>query len=62
MADITMCNNEKCKKAKSCYRFMANANPYLQSYLIEPKNNCESRDYEMYIEVVNSKGNGVKNK
>jgi hypothetical protein len=32
MPDITMCLNKGCKKAKKCYRFMAEPEPNYQSY------------------------------
>jgi hypothetical protein len=32
MADITMCSNIKCDLSGSCYRFLAIANEYYQSY------------------------------
>ena len=32
MADVTMCLNKDCKLKYSCYRFMAKANIYRQSY------------------------------
>lgn len=49
MADITMCTNEKCTLSKTCYRFNAAENPYRQSYLAEPKKDCEDRKYEYYL-------------
>lgn len=37
MADITMCCNTLCPINQTCYRFMAVANEYRQSYqLFEP--------------------------
>lgn len=44
MADISMCQNVKCKDRDSCYRFTATPNPYWQSYILLPsknKNECE---------------------
>ena len=32
MADITMCEGLNCKKKTKCYRYLANPNPYLQSW------------------------------
>lgn len=32
MPDISMCNNIKCKRRLTCYRFTAKPNPYMQSY------------------------------
>lgn len=49
MPDITMCNDSKCAARKSCYRFTAKANPYRQSYFVEPpeKNKHGSCGYFM---------------
>lgn len=35
MADITMCEDEKCSKARYCYRFTAPENLWRQAYFIE---------------------------
>ena len=32
MPDISMCENQDCPFNTSCYRFTAEANPYIQSY------------------------------
>lgn len=32
MPDISMCANEACKDKQSCYRYMAEPNPYRQAY------------------------------
>jgi hypothetical protein len=32
MADITMCKGINCNQTNSCYRYLAKANPYRQSY------------------------------
>ena len=32
MPDISMCENEACDMKEKCYRFMAEPNPYRQSY------------------------------
>ena len=34
MADITMCQDNKCAKHELCYRAQATANPYRQSYFM----------------------------
>ena len=34
MADITMCNDTKCPRCLTCYRFMADVNPTRQSFFI----------------------------
>lgn len=40
MQDIAKCNNEKCDKAKRCYRFMA-PQKELQVWAYFDDNNCE---------------------
>ena len=35
MPDITMCHGDNCPQKENCYRFMATANPYRQSYFVE---------------------------
>ena len=34
MSDITMCQNNTCKKRERCYRFTAKASEYQQSYFV----------------------------
>lgn len=41
MPDICMCQNEKCGKKKTCYRYMAIPDRYWQSYFYPDENNCE---------------------
>jgi hypothetical protein len=44
MPDICMCKNQICTQKETCYRFMAEPNPYNQSYCTfgQNKNNeCE---------------------
>lgn len=48
MADIMMCTNEECKQAPTCYRFNAEANEHRQSYMADPKKDCEEQEYEYY--------------
>jgi hypothetical protein len=46
MADITMCEGVNCDKRLTCYRYLATANPYAQSYFSEtPINNGECDMY-----------------
>lgn len=35
MADITKCEGINCDKRLTCYRFIANENPYRQPYFAE---------------------------
>lgn len=44
-----MCSNKECKLSETCYRFTATANKYAQSYLGDPKKDCEEVDYEYYV-------------
>jgi hypothetical protein len=54
MADITMCDGYTCPIKKQCYRYMANANDYYQSYFADDprdhKGNCS-----FYWRLLNSK-------
>ena len=51
MADITMCKNKKCDDRFTCYRFLANANPYRQSYFASvPK-----KENDKCVQYVNAK-------
>lgn len=44
MADITMCNNDKCPLRQKCFRYMATPSPYWQPYYCmdeeEPVEDC----------------------
>ena len=35
MADITMCEGINCEQRGTCYRYLATANPYAQTYFSE---------------------------
>lgn len=37
MPDISMCQNKECPLSKKCYRFLAEPNPYRQSYFVDLK-------------------------
>lgn len=55
MPDITMCNGEGCPVKESCYRFMAIANEYRQSYFLSSPIKDGKCDRQIYIlEVVNN--------
>lgn len=45
VADISMCQNKKCKDKDTCYRFNAVPEKYYQSYMLiegtKDKNKCE---------------------
>ncbi len=36
MADITMCNDNKCPRAGQCYRFTANQSDYQYYFVVSP--------------------------
>lgn len=42
MADISKCNGFGCNKKDTCYRFLAEENPYYQSYAAFNPDNCDS--------------------
>lgn len=47
MPDISMCTNKECPLSNDCFRFMAEPNPYRQSYnRFEPKVNEETKKLE----------------
>jgi hypothetical protein len=50
MADVTMCKNEDCKMKNNCYRYIATPDKHSQSYLFDPKTDCENKNYELFIE------------
>lgn len=50
MADITMCNKVDCELKDGCLRFIAIPNKYAQSYLINPKEDCENKSHELFID------------
>lgn len=45
MPDITMCNDEECPQKERCYRFIAEANPYRQSFFVESPKKMDGCDY-----------------
>lgn len=49
MADIMMCNNQDCPIANNCYRFTAPPDRYDQSYIHNPKSDCEDDNLKLYI-------------
>lgn len=51
MADISMCNNKECKLNNNCYRYLAKASEYMQSYITDTDKNCVEDDYAYYWEV-----------
>lgn len=55
MADITMCNHDKCEKKNECYRYSAVPNEYRQTYLAKPKSACVNNDYKLFWEITHKK-------
>jgi hypothetical protein len=50
MADISMCSNDDCEQKDGCLRFIAIPNKYSQSYLAYPKEDCEEKSHELFID------------
>ena len=46
MADITKCSGEGCPLKNECYRFLAIANQYQQSYFTTVPYNQETKECE----------------
>ena len=42
MADITMCQNKKCKGRNKCYRYLAKPDEQWQSYFVNINSNNEN--------------------
>lgn len=51
MANLTMCSNKECPLSSTCYRFHAKPNVYSQSYLLEPKKDCEEKNFELFEKI-----------
>lgn len=51
MADITMCSNKECKLKDKCVRFLAIPYRQYQSYIPDPKEACEKKEYELFVDV-----------
>lgn len=47
-----MCTNEDCKKQNECYRFQAKVNEYRNSYISDPKQDCENNDYILFWKIL----------
>jgi|FreactTroBogLake_1042271.scaffolds.fasta_scaffold00757_15 hypothetical protein len=63
MADITMCKNTECELKDTCYRFLAKANEYWQSYAkFEPVYNIKLHKHECehYWEINNDNDKNLK--
>lgn len=50
MSDITMCSNKDCELKEGCFRFTAIPNKYRQSYLANPKDECENKSHELFVD------------
>jgi len=52
MPDIAMCSNTNCPSNKTCYRFTAKPNPYMQSYgVFTPEIKTDKCDYYIPIKL-----------
>ena len=49
MADIAKCQLEDCPRNEQCYRYTAPSSTYLQSYIVNPKDDCIDKDFGMQI-------------
>lgn len=46
MPDISMCQNKECPLSKTCYRFLAEPDPYWQAYAgFQPDKNGKCEGY-----------------
>ena len=50
MPDISMCENINCKKRKSCYRYLAKPNEYLQSYVLFNSEGAKDCDFYWHVD------------
>ena len=46
--DIAMCENDKCDLKDECLRFIGIPSEYRQSYLANPKEDCEEKNYKLF--------------
>ena len=51
MPDITMCDRQECPSCDKCYRFVAEPNPYRQSYFAPPYPDYASGKCEYFMPV-----------
>ena len=52
MVDIAMCSRDDCKRRMSCFRYIADADEYYQSYILPEKKDDEC---ELYWQCKNKK-------
>jgi len=50
MADMTLCDNYLCQIKDECLRYTTEPNKKSQSYLLEPKQDCEEEGWKFYID------------
>ena len=55
MSDITKCNNKDCPRKDNCYRYLAKAHEYRQSYFVNPIKDCQEQNYAHYWYIPNNK-------
>ena len=53
MPDITMCAGTNCPLKEKCYRYLAKANEYHQSYFTEIPYDKEKKECEFYWKTKN---------
>ena len=49
--DLTMCDRQECPSCDQCYRFVAEPNPYRQSYFAPPYPDYSSGKCEYFVPV-----------
>jgi hypothetical protein len=50
MPDISMCNILDCDLKENCLRYISVPNKYGQSFLQNPKDDCERDGHKLFIE------------
>jgi hypothetical protein len=50
MSDISMCNILDCDLKENCLRYISVPNKYGQSFLHNPKDDCEKDGHKLFIE------------
>jgi len=50
LADMTLCDNYLCQLKDECVRYNAIPDQIQQSYLANPRQECEEKDWQFYLE------------
>ena len=61
MSDIAKCKGKSCPIKKKCYRYVAEADEYRQSYFTTSPYDKEKKECQSFWEVVKCKGCGKIN-